>query len=399
MMRMTVKVYEYSTGRSTTFEIGGYNYSLGDWYNIFATQLTDAGRGALNVRFGDNGSRDVIYIGETNTGWSYPQVYITEVQVGYSGFSNNWGSGWTVDFTTSLTGVEQTRPASIVAASNNSSNTSDLYGGNAYYYRYYDRDNTAYYVDPASTSVLNTVYAADAFQSDRFEEGDGTFLFRAGTGTGNTRHINLGDSTSDPSAVGSSTGISSGQRGDNIPYYLFYVKSPYNNGYSNYTRMVLGWHTGVEIGGNPAYGGTRFMADAPGVSTTELASVGKGDSHVRVTNNLYVGGTITESSDEKLKENIIQIDNALSLVEQLKGVYYNRIDLEDKSRKIGFIAQEVQEILPEVVTKNTEADKEVLNVSYSKMVALLTEAIKELSQQNKKQQQQIDELKELLKNK
>ena len=67
-----------------------------------------------------------------------------------------------------------------------------------------------------------------------------------------------------------------------------YAKSAYSNGYSTHTRLVLGWHTGVEIGGNPAYGGTRFFSDSPGVTTTEIMSVGAGDSNIRITNNLYV---------------------------------------------------------------------------------------------------------------
>ncbi len=119
---------------------------------------------------------------------------------------------------------------------------------------------------------------------DRFYDTGGTFLFRVGANSGNTRHINLSNSTSDPSDVGSSTGITSGQRGDGQPYYMFYVKSPYNNGNSTHTRMVVGWHTGVEIGGNPAYGGTRFMSDSPGVSTNEIMSIGRGDQNVRITN-------------------------------------------------------------------------------------------------------------------
>jgi hypothetical protein len=124
--------------------------------------------------------------------------------------------------------------------------------------------------------------------SDYFYDQGGTFLFRVGSSSGNTRHINLANSTADPSAVGSATGITSGQRGDGVPYYLIYVKSPYNNGYSTYTRLSVGWHTGLELGGNPAYGGTTIMADSPGVSTSVLMSIGRGDSNVRITNNLYV---------------------------------------------------------------------------------------------------------------
>jgi hypothetical protein len=152
MLRFTVKVYEYTTGRSHEFQIGGYNYDLGNWYNWFATQLTDEGRGALNVRFGDDGSRDVIYIGEAGTVWSYPQVFVTDVQVGYSGISEQWGNDWIVDFTTSLTGVEQIRTASLIKTVNNASN----WGYPDYATIFYDSNNTAFYVDPASTSVMNS---------------------------------------------------------------------------------------------------------------------------------------------------------------------------------------------------------------------------------------------------
>jgi hypothetical protein len=71
----------------------------------------------------------------------------------------------------------------------------------------------------------------------------------------------------------------------------------------------------------------------------------------------------------------------------LRGVSYNRTDLEDKTKKIGFIAQEVKETVPEVVTYNEEADK--YGVSYGNVTALLVEAIKE-------QQTQIEELKSII---
>ena len=181
MLRMTVKVYEYSTGRSTTFEIGGYNYGPGNWYNIFATQLTDAGRSAFTIRWGDDGSREFITIGETGTTWSYPQVYITEVQTGHSGYSTNWGSGWSIDFATSISGVEQSRTASLVLTTNNSSANGDIYGNNAYFSRYYDRDNTGYYGDFASTSNLNQLNVITLNVS-----GNTTL----GNGNGDTTHIN-----------------------------------------------------------------------------------------------------------------------------------------------------------------------------------------------------------------
>ena len=108
--------------------------------------------------------------------------------------------------------------------------------------------------------------------------------------------------------------------------------------------------------------------------------------------SLTQGGTLTAAadvvaySDARLKENIITVDNAVEKITAMRGVFYNRIDTEDKSRKVGVIAQEIQEILPEVVTTS---DDGTLGVAYGNIVGVLIEAIKE-------QQQQIDELKYLL---
>ena len=100
-------------------------------------------------------------------------------------------------------------------------------------------------------------------------------------------------------------------------------------------------------------------------------------------------GTLTAAqdivaySDRRVKENISTIENALDKVKALRGVTYNRTDKSDKSEKIGVIAQEIQEVLPQVVHEQEDG---MLGVSYGNIVALLIEAIKE-------QQKQIDELK------
>ena len=95
--------------------------------------------------------------------------------------------------------------------------------------------------------------------------------------------------------------------------------------------------------------------------------------------NLVVGGTVTANSDEKLKENVITIENALEKVLSLRGVEYDRIDSRD--HQIGVIAQEVEKVVPAVVY----GDK-IKSVAYGNLVGLLIEAIKE-------QQKEIDELK------
>tara|TARA_R110002074_G_scaffold19571_1_gene62234 strand:- start:584 stop:1735 length:1152 start_codon:yes stop_codon:yes gene_type:complete len=111
-----------------------------------------------------------------------------------------------------------------------------------------------------------------------------------------------------------------------------------------------------------------------------------------VTGALYATGNIVAYSDRRVKENIVQIDNALEKVNKLEGVYYNRIDDESKEREIGFIAQEVNEVAPELVTYAEDVDQ--YGVKYGNTTALLVEAVKELTQQVKDLKQEIKEIKE-----
>lgn len=83
---------------------------------------------------------------------------------------------------------------------------------------------------------------------------------------------------------------------------------------------------------------------------------------------------VTAFSDERLKDNIETLEDGLDKVEQLRGVTYTR----DGKENIGVIAQEVEKILPEIVLT---ADDEMgtKSVDYSRITAVLIEAVKELS--------------------
>jgi hypothetical protein len=99
-----------------------------------------------------------------------------------------------------------------------------------------------------------------------------------------------------------------------------------------------------------------------------------------LTGNSYLTGTFTATgdviaySDARIKTNVQTIDNALEKVISMRGVTYNRTDIEDKSEKVGVIAQEIEQVLPQVVTKD---DSGILGVSYGNITAVLIEAIKE----------------------
>ena len=75
----------------------------------------------------------------------------------------------------------------------------------------------------------------------------------------------------------------------------------------------------------------------------------------------------------------------------MRGVYYNKIDDPDKTKEIGFIAQEVNEVLPEAVTYAEDVDQ--YGVKYGNVTALLVEAVKELSDQVKDLKAELKELK------
>ena len=179
------------------------------------------------------------------------------------------------------------------------------------------------------------------------------------------------------------------------------------NGNIDIVARSASWAEGirVRVPGTSVWGGIRFTRDRTGEdgnwaigftglnATDDLTFYGTSNangSSIRL--NLTHGGTLTATgdivaySDRRVKENIFTIKNALDKVNKLRGVTYTRTDVEDKSEKIGVIAQEIQEILPQVVF---EQAKGMLGVSYGNLAGLFIEAIKE-------QQTQIDELKQLV---
>ncbi|MDN5356162.1 MAG: trimeric autotransporter adhesin [Rikenellaceae bacterium] len=131
------------------------------------------------------------------------------------------------------------------------------------------------------------------------------------------------------------------------------------------------------------------------------------------TAKLHVAGniktnTINETSDARFKKNIQNIDTPLSKVLSLRGVYYywdlDNPDVQeiDSSKQIGMIAQEVEKILPELVNTDSDGYK---SVEYSRVVAVLIEAMKEqqkvIEQQNsilKDQERTIKEQKDMINN-
>ena len=67
------------------------------------------------------------------------------------------------------------------------------------------------------------------------------------------------------------------------------------------------------------------------------------------TANMTINGTLTQNSDARVKENVVEIDNCIGKVQAMKGVYYNRTDFNTDVTKVGVIAQDVEAVLPELI--------------------------------------------------
>jgi len=132
------------------------------------------------------------------------------------------------------------------------------------------------------------------------------------------------------------------------------------------------------------HNGTNFYLDSSGGSWYVRNGTTVNFEFDNTNGDFIVSRHIVSESDERVKENILDLESSLEKVKALRGVSFNRINRENKDREIGVIAQEVEKIVPEVVINNKETG--LKSVAYANLVALLIEAVKE-------QQNQIDALK------
>lgn len=103
---------------------------------------------------------------------------------------------------------------------------------------------------------------------------------------------------------------------------------------------------------------------------------GGGQRDIAVDNSGIVGPT---ASDARLKTNIHDISYGLSEVTKLRPVFFNwKEEVKGLEREVGFIAQEVRNIVPEIV-RGVEAEDSYLSLNYSKLAAVLVKAIQELN--------------------
>jgi hypothetical protein len=118
--------------------------------------------------------------------------------------------------------------------------------------------------------------------------------------------------------------------------------------------------------------GTANVTGAATIGGNVAIKKASANYELEVLGDIYASGNFITESDARVKENVSPITNALDIINQMQGVEF--IKKDTKAAGIGFIAQDVQKVLPQIVI-----GKETLGINYPSVVAVLVEAIKELA--------------------
>jgi hypothetical protein len=139
---------------------------------------------------------------------------------------------------------------------------------------------------------------------------------------------------------------------------------------------TLSWATAGTTISDETTNATRYLtfsAASSGSAATLYVSSSK--FTVNPSTGVLSTVSITESSSIALKENVVPIENALDAIMRLVGVTYDRRD-GSKKDEAGLIAEEVDKILPNLVTKDQDGRPDAIH--YTKLTAYLIEAVKSL---------------------
>jgi len=196
---------------------------------------------------------------------------------------------------------------------------------------------------------------------------------------------------------------------DNGTGNLFYRggTQTFQNAAGSKTMLTLNAANSVDLSFN---NNTKFQTTNTGVSVTGnvVASGYITGSYISASNDIYAAGNLRiignisgssisssgdiladgdvvayNSSDERLKDNIEVIQGSLDKIGEIRGVEFDWNEkspgwAQERGHDVGVVAQEVQKILPEVVTERKNG---YLGVDYKRIVPLLIESIKELKEE------------------
>lgn len=161
---------------------------------------------------------------------------------------------------------------------------------------------------------------------------------------------------------------------------FLYLKRIYSSTNANYMMMDMGWLK-MNLTMTDSSAASKFYS--MNGTNSYITNYYLDPARTSRISTLFSNGLLV-TSDKKLKKDI-QTTSGLQTINQLRGVNFTW--KKDNQKDLGVIAQEIEKVLPELVSTDSEGVKAV---QYTSLIAPLIEAVKELSQQNDEQKAQIE---------
>ena len=178
-----------------------------------------------------------------------------------------------------------------------------------------------------------------------------------------------------------------------------------NGGTGSASQNFVDLTADQSIAGNKTFTGTVNLASPALTGTPTAPTANPGTNTTQVATTAFVTAAVAAvppgiASDARLKKDITPIRSGVSTIMKLNPVSYlkkpNLAATDYSIKENGFIAQELMQVLPDVVFEARDTEK-IFKVNYISIIPVLTKALQEQQQQIQQQQQQIDELKKLVK--
>jgi Chaperone of endosialidase len=176
-----------------------------------------------------------------------------------------------------------------------------------------------------------------------------------------------------------------------------------SNTYAGYFLGKVQVAGSLNVSGGASISGGTILSGGTTISGLLTANTATFGGAITGTTAAFTGcvtaSNITCPSDLRYKKNIVPMENSLSNILKIKGVRYDwkveefpEKQFSDKNQ-IGFIAQEIEKIYPEMVLTD---DKGFKSVDYARLTPMLVEAIKELNLRNQKLENRLEKIEEIL---
>lgn len=454
MLVLRITAYEYNSTAATIYYVSGHDWTSG-WYNNGVTKI---GNGDKDVSLGYDSNYDYVIVGGTSSSWAYGHVTV-DVMAHPSFFSGNMDitSGWTISQVTSLSGITTqsvTNKRVLTTSDEGSGNGIDAdtvdgiqassfirsdaddnvaghtewqdnknvrlgngadfrmwHDGTDTYFRNYNHAGGNMYWTGENTAGTNqaliymitntaaTYVRMFANGAERFRTIDG--------GSRVYGRIELDDSNT-KLLKGTNNALNITTNSGNVTI------GPQNTSWCHMEtdRSGFYWNKKLIVNGGTigSYDEDLSLVRANSnndrilIRSTNIGFILDGAEDMRLENDgdLHVESDViaysSTISDSRLKDNVITIGGALDKVKKLRGVEYtwNKGGRKDQ-RDLGVIAQEVEEVIPEIVREKKmplmdDSETKYKTVDYEKLTAVLIEGMKEQQAQIEELKARIDEL-------